>query len=284
MVFRLLQACTTLLTIIKSEAIMRRESYFWGLILVLLGGLLLLSNLGLLPPQVNVWGLFWPSVLIALGIRALIPVFTSRSSLQREPLSIPLEAATSARVKIRHGAGELRIQSGAAVGSLLDGTFEGGVEQHVSRSVGEANVELRLPDMRLDWMDAQRGLHWNVSLAREIPLVLDLEVGASRNLLDLRDLRVSELRMTTGASASDIEMPEAGTTRAHIRSGAASVDVRIPAGVAARINARGGLAGISVDQNRFPRMHGIYQSPDYDVAQNRVDLDIETGVGSVSVN
>jgi hypothetical protein len=122
-------------------------------------------------------------------------------------------------------------------------------------------------------------------LTPEVPLSLDLEVGASRNILNLRDLRVTDLRLSTGASASEIEMPaNAGETRAWIRSGAASIDVHIPAGVAARIEARGGLASIRVDTVRFPQVGGVYQSPDFSSAENRVHLDIETGVGSVFVN
>jgi hypothetical protein len=43
------------------------------------------------------------------------------------------------------------------------------------------------------------------------------------------------------------------------------------------------LSEISVDQNRFPRTGNGYQSADYDTAANKVDILIETGVGSVKV-
>jgi hypothetical protein len=39
---------------------------FLGLILILIGGLFLLRNLGLLP--VGIWEVLWPSLLILLGI------------------------------------------------------------------------------------------------------------------------------------------------------------------------------------------------------------------------
>lgn len=264
---------------------MRRESYFWGLFLVLLGILLLLDNLNILPADVNAWGLFWPIVLVAMGVRVLLP-FVVKPGVRSagEVLAIPLEAARSARIKVRHGAGELRIQPGAAAGSLLDGSFEGGVLHSVRRVGDSAEVELRLPDVQFNWIGDTHSLNWNIALSPEIPLALDLEVGASRNLLDLRGLRVNELQLSTGASDSEITLPEQGQVRAKVRSGAASVNVHIPQGVAARINARGGLAGISVDSTRFPRYNGLNQSPDYETAENRVELDIETGVGSVTVN
>jgi hypothetical protein len=61
------------------------------------------------------------------------------------------------------------------------------------------------------------------------------------------------------------------------------VVVRVPSGVAARIRASGGLADIRVDRDRFPRAGGVYQSADYDTAANKVDIDVEAGVGSVNI-
>jgi hypothetical protein len=54
--------------------------------------------------------------------------------------------------------------------------------------------------------------------------------------------------------------------------------------VAAQIRHRGGLSTFTIDQSRFPQVdEGVYRSPDYDTAQNRVDLDIETGVTTIRV-
>jgi hypothetical protein len=57
----------------------------------------------------------------------------------------------------------------------------------------------------------------------------------------------------------------------------------VPQGVAASIRARGGLASINIDSNRFPRSGDVNQSPDYETAANKVDMDIQTGVGSVDI-
>lgn len=42
----------------------------FGVFLIVLGGLFLLENMGLLPA--GVWGVFWPLVLIALGLRLVM--------------------------------------------------------------------------------------------------------------------------------------------------------------------------------------------------------------------
>jgi hypothetical protein len=69
-----------------------------------------------------------------------------------------------------------------------------------------------------------------------------------------------------------------------IESGAAAVKLRVPQGVAAQLTVHGALAGIRVDESRFPKTADVYRSTGYDGAQNRVEILVETGVGSVEVS
>jgi hypothetical protein len=118
----------------------------------------------------------------------------------------------------------------------------------------------------------------------EIPLELDVDTGASAARLDLEDLKVTDLRLETGASSTEITLPaKAGYTKVEIDAGAASLGIRIPSGVAARIKTEGALVGVNVDQSRFPREGVVYQSVDYETAENKADLDIDIGAGSISV-
>jgi hypothetical protein len=57
----------------------------------------------------------------------------------------------------------------------------------------------------------------------------------------------------------------------------------VPEGVSARIHARGGLYELNVDTNRFPNVGDEYRSPDYEVSANRVDIDVETGMGGIKI-
>jgi hypothetical protein len=129
-----------------------------------------------------------------------------------------------------------------------------------------------------------RSLDWSLKLNAGVLLALELETGASSTEVDLTDLRVTEFTLETGASSTSVTLPaHAGMTRVKIESGAASVSVRVPGGVAARIRTQAGLASVAIDPARFPRSGNISQSPGYDAAANKVDIDIETGVGSVAI-
>ncbi len=265
---------------------MRRSGAFWGGILIVLGLLFLLDNLGIF--TVSVWSLLWPLFLIAAGLWVLWGVLFGRQTLTAAQVSIPLDGATAARIRMHHGAGRLDV-SGASLGTvLLDGTCQGGVDYHAQPTAGTLDVDMRSA------RDAFRrgpffmfgpgdSLDWRLRLNADVPLQLDLETGASASHLDLAGLKVTDLRLSTGASATDIWLPEnAGSTRASIKSGAASVNVNIPESVEARISVQSGLAGVSVSR-RFERREGGYESADFATAANRLELSVETGVGAVSI-
>jgi hypothetical protein len=264
---------------------MRRGSVFWGVVLLVLGLLLLLGNLGIV--AVNVWGAVWAVVLIALGLGILWSIVVGSGAAEGEAVTIPLDGAKSARVRVKHGAGRLRVSGGAASGALLEGTFSSGLDYGTQRRGEELDVELspgRFPAFLAPWSWGREGLGWTFSLNGAIPLALTFETGASETRLDLSELCVHDLRLQTGASAVHVTLPaQAGHTRAHIEAGAASVSVRVPPDVAARVRFEGGLASIDVDQNRFPRTGSVYQSPDYDTAENKADIELKAGVGSLDV-
>lgn len=128
------------------------------------------------------------------------------------------------------------------------------------------------------------GYEWNLALAGGIPIHLKLETGASESNLDLHDLLVTEVVVSTGASSTGMTLPaQAGTTRVRVSSGAASVRIYLPEGVGGRIRVQSGLAGIRIDPVRFPNNGSTYESAGYESAANKADIFIETGVGSVDI-
>jgi hypothetical protein len=258
-------------------------------VIVLIGILLALDAV---VPDLRVGSLTGPLLLIALGVWIVWGVLTAprHVAVESETVAIPLEGATEARVRIAHGAGRLRIEAGAAPDELASGSFGGGLDLDTKREGSTLDATLRGkgaggPVLVVPWLWGPAHTHdWSLRLNAQVALALTLDTGASDARLDLTGLRVSELRLNTGASATVIEAPaNAGHTRIDVRSGAASVRIRVPEGVAARIRVKGGLAGTMVDRRRFPRVGSYYLSPDYDTAANRIDVTVETAVGSIDV-
>jgi hypothetical protein len=265
---------------------MKRSSLFWGAVLLLVGILLLLDNLDFLP--IRVWDLLWPALLVLVGVWILIGSLSSRRYLEDEHVVIPLDGAASANVRINHGAGRIRLGAGGNPNDLAEGDFGGGLDLRTHRQGEALDVEMSVPSRNFSmgpWGWNRQGLNWSFVLNRDTPMRIEVKTGANEADLDLTDLLVSDLRLYTGASSTRLALPaSAGHTQVHVEAGAASVHIRVPENVAARIRSQGGLSSTSVNTARFPRRDGGgYQSADYDTAQNRVDVDIQSGVGSVDI-
>ena len=216
---------------------------------------------------------------MALGIWFVFGAFVQRGPRFTEVLALPLDGATEASIRVRFGAGDLRTRT-ATAGHLVDGSFLGGV---VHRLQGAGRLELEQDTSRgLPWLSHRST--WTVGLTGEVPLELRVDAGASRNVLDLRDLQVRTLELQTGASETRILLPRAaGVTNVRAQTGAASLTLEIPDGVLARIRTRVVLGDVQVDEARFPRMTGGYESPGYAAAANRVEIDVQGGVGSLRI-
>lgn len=261
---------------------MNRGTLFWGVILILAGVLFLLGNAGLLR-GIDVWAVLWPGFLILLGIWILLGRFWGGSSAMQHAV-VALDGAPRAHLRLEHGAGRLQLAAGSLGTTLVEGDFGNGVqiERHLQGDV--LNVKLHIPAQEFPFFFDTHGLEWNLTVNREIPLTMKINTGASEATLDLSELQVSDIRLETGASSTTLTLPaNAGFTRLGVETGVASLHLRIPAGVAARIRTRGGLGSVSVDTARFPLQGSYYQSPDYDTAANKADVDIESGVASVDI-
>ena len=267
---------------------MRSNRLFWSVVLIVVGVLLLLGNLGLVPA--NVWLVIWPSILILLGLRILGGRFIQGGAAVTESLAIPLDGAQEARLTISHGAGRVMVSGKTAPGQLLTGTFSGGVEHRANRVGNRLEVELRAEvgrafESAFPWTwGPGAALDWRFALSGDVPLSLDVRTGASETTMDLSQLRLTELKLETGASSCDITLPaHAGYTPVSVKGGATAVKLRVPEGVAARITSEGGLADFKINASRFPQTAGGYESSDYGTAENKVEIHTEVGLGSVNI-
>ena len=267
---------------------MRTNRIFWAVVLVGAGFLLLANNLGIF--NVNIWRLFWPSVLVILGIWFLVGTASGTGDFVMEEGSVALGDAESASITVKYGAGRLELDSSAEEGKLVSGSFANGLDTRVKQRGSHLDVVLQphrraFPDVFFpgNWMTG-RGLSWDCGLSGEVPLDLVFETGAADVHLDLTELQVKDLVLKTGASSTEVKLPSAaGMTDFKVEAGAASLVIHVPDGVAARVDADAGLASVSVDQNRFPKQNGIYRSVDFDSADNKVDIRIETGMASIEI-
>ncbi len=258
----------------------------------------------------NLTGVAVPLLLVAIGVVVLVGAFVpgpwhrpyivihdanDRAAAEQgtagtgptapvpERLAIPLDGAPDAEIMATFGAGHLRLGA-AAPGLLVDGDYAGGVK--VDRSGGPGRARLSPPTPPSAWSWDRAPYSWTMGVTAEIPLRLRVETGAADAELDLSTLRLTDLRLRTGASETRVTLPAAaGYTRVDAEGGAASIRFRVPDGVAARVRSSVALGSTDVDEGRFPRAAAgnAWESPGFEAAPNRVEIEVRGGVGSVSV-
>jgi hypothetical protein len=264
---------------------MSRHNIFWGVILIVVGGLFLADNLG----YVNFsFRLLWPLGLVALGAYILLSRGWESEVATEQDVTVPLDGAKEASVRLEYGAGTVRIAGTTQASELLAGKFSSMkllTSKEGDKLIARLStaVEQSIVGM-LPWNWSGSGRQWDFALNPNIPISLKVESGAADTRIDLSETKTTKLKIETGASSNAITLPRAaGYTKVDISGGAASFDIRVPDGVAARIRVESGLGSISVDQTRFPRTGKHYESPDYETAANKVEIKIEVGVSSVTV-
>src|SRR5262245_5200307 len=136
---------------------MYRGPILFPLILIVLGFLLLFSNLGYI--SFDFWQFiitWWPLLLIVFGLDILMDSLRTRN-LKPRTLALDLGAASQADVSINFGAGDLTIGK-AAPGKIVDSTYEGEVHYDAKP---DGRVSLKLDPLNW-WGWSPRGYHWNV--------------------------------------------------------------------------------------------------------------------------
>ena len=298
----------------------RRGGVVWPLLLIFVGGVFLLENMGYLPPNfwTNLWSL-WPLVLVLIGIELLLShrvPWPGLAALAAVVLiggavatnwnwhagagaatttsdQTDLDGASQAAVTLRFGAGQLTVGpiTDPRQGELAVMGYSGpsGLQpraQYTPESGGVGQLTYSMggrPESPFVGGGSPRA---DLGLATDVPITsLNVETGATDARLDLSSLRISNLEFSVGVARTWIRLPQSGATTVHISGGASSIMLEIPDGVAARIQHHGGLSTLTVDQTRFPLVsEGLYESPGFDSAPNKVDIQLETGITTIQVS
>lgn len=295
----------------------RKQGLFGPLFLITLGILFLLANLGMLPMTFWEVGLrFWPVILILAGLDI---IFGRRSALGRlvvvalwilviggviymamsgaslmpmgttttDNYSQPLGDIKTASISISMGATNLAISSlGSDANNLLEASFQHVEGTRITENYAVTNGEGRLA-LKEEGVNVVMGSNsiskWNVKLNPSVPTALRINGGLASASLDLSDLNLPSLTVDTGIGSLDMNTPKAGASVMKLKGGMGSATIKIPEGVVARIRTSGGLGSINVNTSRFPKVGDVYQSADYATGANKIDIEIDGGMGSITI-
>jgi len=295
----------------------RRPGLFWPLIIIGLGALLLLQNLGYLPA--GLWPALlqlWPVIFILLGLDMLIGRRSSAgvaavlvlgalvitgaltwSAIRAsqlpagaaQTLAQAPQTAAQLAVEIKFDAGELHIAALGPSANALEGEVSNGPGESAELSysvdgglIGQLTVEQRGEALLLPFLSAREAsARWNLRLTPGLPLALDVSTGAGRTTLDLSGLNLTTLNLQAGVGETNVTFPSGGGT-AVINTGVGNTTLTLPADLPARLTVRSGLTNLSVPA-RFGRSDNVYTTPGFEPSGAYLDIEINAGLGNVTV-
>ncbi|MCP4539305.1 MAG: hypothetical protein GY832_19385 [Chloroflexi bacterium] len=293
-----------------------RNSIVGPVILIGLGVIFLLNNLGIL--SWSVWDVIfrlWPVLIIAGGLDILIgrrSVWGALLSLVltvaliagalwlygtgivagpdsgAEEISQSLNEATEAQVSIGPAVGSLYIDALPESSKLVAGTIRPIHNERVQRDFEvQGDTAFFTLDSEGEFVGPFFGgpsdeWRWDLGLSSDVPLELDISLGAGQADLDLTGLTLNNLDVDMGVGEITIILPDEGRFQANIDSAIGQTTIVIPEGMSARIHFDTALAARQLP-GRYHQRGDAYVSPSYDSADNRVDLEISQAIGNVTI-
>jgi len=221
-----------------------------------------------------------------LALAGLAAACDEPRHLMNETRTVALEGADRAEVGLKMGAGELRVRA-ADQEPLLEAAFEFNRERNrpeVDYSVfgGKGRLQVRHPRHRGVNFGTTRN-RWDLVLSRAVPLELDIDLGAGRNDLDLRGLKLEGLAIDMGVGEVELDLQGPHERSFHVRidGGIGSGKIRLPAEVGVVVRVDGGLG--SVNTRGLTKSGGAYVNDAYRKSPVTIEVDIDAGIGSLDL-
>lgn len=296
----------------------RRGSVTGALILIVVGFIWLLHNLGYLPGDIwySLWR-FWPVILILLGadialrgfstwfalpvlilvvvvvvgaVLLVAPTFPTKE-MMTDDLSQELGALSEADILMELDNGTLHVERlDENPHLLMKGHFIHNrnifIQQEFTESSGLGNLTLAdryeafFPFFFLGGMRND----WTVELTPRIALQLEFDGSDCRLDLNLSDLALKTFVAELDDCTGKVEMPASDKLDATLNLDDTELTVIVPASAAASVRLDLDDTELTVDSSRFDRISGNeYLSQGYDEAETRLDLMLTATHSSISI-
>ena len=288
---------------------------FWGLNLIFRSApkpfsALLSALLGVIAV-----GLFVTIIFFSDTIPILPATVGDAPVVINEAIAVPLEGAESAEVSIETSLVPTKLYALTDSNQLLEGQVSYIGDLILDSDIGSTEAKVKLDTKTqsgwfLDpsnWNQFDDDDDWQIGLTTEIPLDLTIDAGSGSGEYALGQLQLSDFALDGGSGSLSVVLPDgvydakvdlaSGSSRWTLPAdgggeydfdvGSGSMSLLIPQGIEAQIEIDRGSGSFSAD-SRFELIsgdedNGTWQTTGYDAADNRLDIKIDSGSGSVSV-
>jgi hypothetical protein len=292
----------------------RGGSLVFPVILIVLGVLFLLDNLNITSgiDWGTIWKL-WPVIIIAIGLEIILgrrvsfgavlltviivviagamvwwSVVIGSGERTMEHFTWPMNGIERAEVELDIGVGKLRLEGYSDMADLMvaDLDLAPGADASdglkVDGDVGRGWIVSDKDFFSLPQIFGGNASKWDLKLNSRVRWELKVDSGVGDVRLDLSDLKVSDLELDSGIGSVHVTLPQRGAVEARIDNGVGEVRINVPEGVQARIKVDRGIGDLSIG-SRFGRHGDYYETENFSRAESYIDLEVDTGIGSVTI-
>jgi len=123
---------------------------------------------------------------------------------------------------------------------------------------------------------------WNFGFHPDVKLDLNIDAGMGDVNLDLRTLTLESVKVNAGMGAVMIKLPDTGKFDVDVDSGMGTVVIEVPANMGVRLQTETAIVGRDLPAG-YTQNNNRYTSPTYSTAENRVDIQVDLGLGSITI-
>ncbi len=224
--------------------------------------------------------------LLCVGVLCLTGcTFEHAGPTQHDSQSIDRDSSELVRVNLNMGAGTLRVSGGT--GKLASADFDYNIpswkpEMRYSSAAGRGSLTIRQPEHGSSSIGNTK-YEWDVRLNQEVPLEMEVHVGAGEARLDLGSLTLRDLDVQMGAGELNLDLR--GTPKqsyeVRIQGGVGEATIRLPSTVGVEAQAQGGIG--QVEASGLHKEGNRYFNDALANAKVTIHLNVQGGVGSIKL-
>jgi hypothetical protein len=204
--------------------------------------------------------------------------------LQHLDKSIDLDKSEMARVEIKMGAGELKVEGGSS--KLMDAGFDYNIASskptvHYNASSFRGELLIEQPSGFHSGTNSK--YKWDLHLNNKLPLDVVTHLGAGQANLNLgaMNLRSVEVHMGVGQVELDLRGNPSHDYNVEIHGGIGQAIVHLPSTVGIVANASGGIGDIEV--HGLEKNNGRWTNAAYEHSPVTIHLDVKGGIGNITL-
>jgi hypothetical protein len=202
------------------------------------------------------------------------PVKTQTHHLDRGKVEV-------VRAVIRLGAGELKVQGGAA--KLLDAEFRTAHPPEVNYDAKGSRGMLEIRGPKRERWGRGGDNTWKLNFNSETPIDLEVHLGAGESNLDLSNmaLRSLNVHMGVGELKLNLDGDYKRDVDVEVHGGVGRAEIRLPRKIGAQVDAKGGLG--SMNTRGLRKDNGLYVNAAYEKSTRQVRCKVRGGIGEVDL-